>query len=72
VAADGLPISGDRLRAARHRLEELVKPDTRAFADVGETVAVHWASAVRTPTPNVSTLSTLSTQQCRTVMGLAP
>jgi nucleotide-binding universal stress UspA family protein len=39
VAPDGLPVSGERLRAARHRLEELVKPDTRAFADVGETVA---------------------------------
>jgi nucleotide-binding universal stress UspA family protein len=39
VAADGLPVSGERFLAARNRLEELVKPDTRAFADVGETVA---------------------------------
>ena len=39
VAVDGLPVSGEQRRAARHRLEELVRPDTRAFADVGETVA---------------------------------
>ena len=39
VAADGLPVSGEQQRAARHHLEELVRPDTRAFADVGETVA---------------------------------
>jgi nucleotide-binding universal stress UspA family protein len=39
VAVDGLPVSGETRRAARHRLEELVRPDTRAFADVGETVA---------------------------------
>ena len=39
VAPDGLPVSGELQRAARHRLEELVKPDTRAFADVGETVS---------------------------------
>ena len=50
----------------------LVLPTDDTDTLVGETVAVHWASAVRTPTPNVSTLSTLSTQQCRTVMGLAP
>ena len=39
VATDGLPVSGERQRAARRRLEELVRPDTRAFTDVVETVA---------------------------------
>ena len=39
VAPDGLPVSGELQRAARHRLQELVKPDTRAFADVDETVS---------------------------------
>jgi nucleotide-binding universal stress UspA family protein len=39
AATGNLPVSAELQRAARHRLEELVTPDTRAFADVGETVA---------------------------------
>jgi hypothetical protein len=49
----------------------LVLPTDDTDTLVGETVAVHWASAGRTPTTNVSTISTLSTQQCRSLMDMS-